>query len=62
MTVEIGDAVYSGVGRLLQEGTAEDRLARDLVYAKYQARYGGDLTGWRESALPIAIELVQNEN
>jgi deazaflavin-dependent oxidoreductase (nitroreductase family) len=35
----------------------EDALARRIVTDKYQSSYGGDLSGWRESALPIAIDL-----
>jgi hypothetical protein len=27
------------------------------VFEKYAAGYGGDLTGWREAALPIAVDL-----
>jgi hypothetical protein len=27
------------------------------VYEKYQPGYAGDLRGWRESALPVAIDL-----
>jgi hypothetical protein len=35
----------------------EDELARRLVYEKYQAGYGGDLTSWRRSALAVAVDL-----
>jgi hypothetical protein len=35
----------------------EDELARRLVYEKYQRGYVGDLTGWRRSSLPVAIDL-----
>lgn len=33
------------------------RSARDAVHDKYVVRYRGDLSGWREMALPIAIDL-----
>jgi deazaflavin-dependent oxidoreductase (nitroreductase family) len=52
--VEIGAQVFSGQGRIV-EGTAVDRIARDLVYEKY--RRDDDLEAWRESALPVAIDL-----
>lgn len=51
-----GGQEYPGLGRVVVD-PAEDRAARDAVYAKYSARYGGDLTRWRESALPIAVDL-----
>jgi len=53
-TVEIGDRRFEAIARAV-EGTAEERTARDLVYAKY--REGNHLEGWRESALPVAIDL-----
>lgn len=56
VTVELGTATLSGVARLVTE-PAEDELARRLVYEKYQPGYAGDLRGWRESALPVAIDL-----
>jgi hypothetical protein len=38
----------------------EDRLARDSVYGKYSVLYHGDLTRWRETALPIAVDLDES--
>lgn len=37
---------------------AEADHARSLVFAKYSPRYDGDLTSWRSSALPVALDLV----
>ena len=54
-TVEIGDARFVGYGRVI-EGTAEEDPARTLVHDKYA--HGEDLASWRESALPIAIDLT----
>jgi deazaflavin-dependent oxidoreductase (nitroreductase family) len=51
-----GDREYVGVGRIVTD-MHEDRLARDAVHDKYAVRYGGDLTGWREVALPVAVDL-----
>jgi deazaflavin-dependent oxidoreductase (nitroreductase family) len=46
-----------GRARVLDPGTPEDELARDLLVAKYQPDYGGDLGGWRRSSLPVAVDL-----
>jgi len=46
-----------GRARVLDPGTPEDELARDLLVEKYQPSYSGDLTGWRRSSLPVAIDL-----
>lgn len=35
----------------------EERRARTLVFEKYQPRNNGSLQGWREAALPVAVEL-----
>jgi deazaflavin-dependent oxidoreductase (nitroreductase family) len=47
----------SGRARVLDPGTPEDELARDLLVEKYQPSYGGDLSGWRRSSLPVAVDL-----
>lgn len=56
VTVRAGSVHYTGAARLVAD-PGEERLARDAVYRKYAARYGGDLTRWREAALPIAVDL-----
>ena len=53
--VEIGVTRFVGYGRVI-EGTDEDDPARNLVHDKYA--HGDDLTGWRTTALPIAIDLT----
>jgi len=55
-TVEIGDAAYVGVARRI-EGTDEDEPARTLVHDKYA--HGDELTSWRATALPVAIDLTR---
>jgi deazaflavin-dependent oxidoreductase (nitroreductase family) len=57
-TVEVraGGRVFAGLGRIVFD-QQEQRMARDAVHDKYAVRYGGDLTGWREAALPIAVDL-----
>lgn len=56
VSIRAGGEEYPGLGRVVVDAD-EDRVARDAVYAKYAENYGGDLTGWRESALPIAVDL-----
>jgi deazaflavin-dependent oxidoreductase (nitroreductase family) len=46
-----------GLARVVDRSSPEDELARRLLVDKYQAGYGGDLSGWRRSALPIAVDL-----
>ncbi len=48
----------AGRARVVAAGSDEDELARRLVTGKYQPGYGGDLSGWRRSALPVAVELA----
>lgn len=57
VTIAVGGETMAGIARVIDDG-AEERLARDLVFAKYQPSYGGDLRHWREAALPIAIDLA----
>ncbi len=55
VTVRIGASTFEGRGRFVDG--AEDELARGLLFEKYQPRTGGDLTRWRGSALPVAVDL-----
>ncbi len=54
--VELGTGRFEGRGRIVAEAE-EDERARTLVHDKYAGSYSGDLSGWRRSALPIAIDL-----
>lgn len=56
VTVELGNAVYAGRARIVDDA-AEDERARALVHDKYARGYGGDLSRWRRSALPVAVDL-----
>ena len=58
VTVRIGERTFAGRGRVLGEG-AEDARARELLFAKYSAGYSSDLTGWRQTALPVAVDLLE---
>jgi deazaflavin-dependent oxidoreductase (nitroreductase family) len=60
VTVRIGGRgapAVAGRARLVAPGSDEDALARRLVTGKYQPGYGGDLSSWRRSSLPVAIDL-----
>jgi len=54
--IHVGADEYAGTARIVTD-PQEDRLARDAVHDKYVARFVGDLTSWRETALPIAVDL-----
>lgn len=56
VTVDIGAGRFEGQARIVTD-PAEDELARALVHDKYADGYGGDLSGWRRSSLPIAVDL-----
>ena len=55
--VRIGDRDLTATARVVDPATEEDDLARRLVFDKYARGYSGDLTDWRASALPIALDL-----
>jgi deazaflavin-dependent oxidoreductase (nitroreductase family) len=57
VTIEIGSGVFPGQARIVEDDS-EDQLARRLGHDKYASGYSSDLTGWRSSALPIAIDLL----
>ena len=55
--VEFDGDVRPARGRVIEAGDEADQ-ARSLVFAKYAPRYDGDLTRWRDRALPIAIDMT----
>ncbi len=57
MRVRSTSVTYTATGRVVTD-PAEDRLARTLVFDKYQPRNEGELVTWRERALPVAVDLV----
>ncbi len=57
VAVRVGDRTYEATARVI-DATDEARRARKLVFDKYQPRYRGNLEAWRESALPMAVDLV----
>jgi deazaflavin-dependent oxidoreductase (nitroreductase family) len=56
VTVEVGGAHFEASARVVTDAV-EDERARALVHEKYAAGYAGDLSGWRRSALPVAVDL-----
>jgi deazaflavin-dependent oxidoreductase (nitroreductase family) len=54
--VRVGGREYRGVGRIVTD-PEEYRVARAAVFDKYSVLYRGDLTSWRESALPMAVDI-----
>jgi deazaflavin-dependent oxidoreductase (nitroreductase family) len=61
--VRLKGTEHRGMARILDEpgalaDPAEERRARDLVFAKYDPGYDGSLASWRDAALPVAIDLV----
>ena len=59
VVVELDGEVLRAAARVLPDGREAER-ARDLVYEKYAPRSGDDLTGWRQRALPVAIDLTRD--
>lgn len=58
VSVRIGGASFDGRGRVIASGDEEDALARRLLFDKYSRRSSGDLTRWRDCALPVALDLT----
>ena len=57
VTVCIKGVHFAGRGRIVGQAE-EDALARRTVVAKYQPRDSEDLTGWGQTALPVAVDLA----
>src|SRR5436190_15299600 len=51
--VRIGERTFEGRARVVSDPD-EDARARRLLFEKYSSGYSGDLSNWRETALPIA--------
>jgi deazaflavin-dependent oxidoreductase (nitroreductase family) len=59
-TLRVGAVRWAGHARIVTD-PEEDRLARRLVAGKYQPTYSGDLSSWRDTALPVAIDIVPDD-
>jgi len=60
VSVRVRDVTYAAHARVIED-QSEERIARDLVFGKYQTETSGDLRGWRESALPVALDIIDPE-
>jgi deazaflavin-dependent oxidoreductase (nitroreductase family) len=56
VTVRIANERFDGHARVVEAG-AEDELARRLLVEKYEPGYGS-LSNWRNTALPVAVDLA----
>jgi deazaflavin-dependent oxidoreductase (nitroreductase family) len=56
VSVRIADRALEGRARAVSDPD-EDALARRLLFDKYSPVYSGDLAEWRETALPVAVDL-----
>lgn len=61
VTVEIGTGKCHGQARVVTD-VNESELARALVHDKYAPGYRGDLTSWRRTSLPIAVDFERPTN
>ena len=57
VSIELGDETRIGIARVLEAGTDEDHLARELLVAKY-ATPTNPLDGWKRRSLPVAVEFT----
>ena len=55
VTIRLRDVTHTAQARVVAD-SIEDRLARTLLFEKYEPRNPG-LASWRESALPVAFDL-----
>ena len=59
VTLRIAGQTFAGRGRVIDPTSDEDALARRLLVAKYaNTGYGGDLSSWGRTALPVAIDFT----
>jgi deazaflavin-dependent oxidoreductase (nitroreductase family) len=56
VTVRLREETYEARARVVDD-PVEDRRARTLLFDKYEPRNPG-LASWRESALPIALDVT----
>lgn len=56
VSVELAGEHHAGAARVLEPGTAEDRLARELLVAKYEPVEHDSLEEWGRTSLPVVIE------
>ena len=58
VTLELSGRAYAATARVVVDQDEQSR-ARRLLYDKYRSRYSGSLERWRDSALPVAVDLPE---
>jgi deazaflavin-dependent oxidoreductase (nitroreductase family) len=61
VTVRIAGTTWPGRARMVEDAGEAER-ARTLLVDKYAPGYSGDLEGWRQRALPVAIDLEASDD
>jgi deazaflavin-dependent oxidoreductase (nitroreductase family) len=56
ITIRIAGRTFDAVARVVEAGTDEDTMARNLLVQKYRSPRD-DLAGWGRTALPVAFDL-----
>ena len=56
VSVRIADRAFDARARVVDD-PGEGARARELLFEKYSGGYSGDLSGWRERSLPVAVDL-----
>jgi deazaflavin-dependent oxidoreductase (nitroreductase family) len=56
VSVELAGEDHVGAARVLEPGTAQDLLARELLVAKYEPVEHDSLEEWGRNSLPVVIE------
>ena len=57
VSVRLGERTFGARARVIEQPGEEDAAARVRLFAKYSPGHEGDLTDWRDSALPVALDL-----
>lgn len=58
--VRIQDEGFAGTARVVETDGEEHERARDFLVGKYETR-SGDLSRWRATGFPVAVELRPSE-
>jgi deazaflavin-dependent oxidoreductase (nitroreductase family) len=58
--VRVGNEEFDARARVVADPEERGRGAQ-LVYEKYQAGYGGDLTAWRERSTVVAVTVLSDK-
>jgi deazaflavin-dependent oxidoreductase (nitroreductase family) len=61
VSVRIAERTFAGRARIVADPD-EDACARRLLFDKYSPTYSGDLAEWRDTALPVAVDLADRIN